>query len=52
MGGVRVVVVTGYAARAPYAVASDGRFLMNVAVDEAKPSPITVVVNWMAGLKK
>jgi Tol biopolymer transport system component len=35
-----------------YAVAKDGqRFLMNVAVDEATRSPITIVQNWMAGLK-
>ena len=36
-----------------YAVSPDGeRFLLN-AVDEAAPqSPITVIVNWMADLKK
>jgi hypothetical protein len=43
--------VTGY--RPQYAVARDGRFLMNVAVDETAPAlPITVIVNWAAGLKK
>ena len=36
-----------------YVVASDGRrFLMNVAVEEATPPPITVVLNWDAALKK
>jgi hypothetical protein len=34
-----------------YAVAPDGRFLLNTVVDEAKASPITVVLNWTAGLK-
>ena len=35
-----------------YAVAADGRFLMNV-IDVGSPaSPITVVLNWAAGLKK
>ena len=39
--------------RSQYAVAPDGRFLMNVPVDEAATAPpITVVVNWAAGLKK
>ena len=41
------------ATRSQYAVAPDGRFLMNVGVDEAAPAPpITIVVNWAAGLKK
>jgi Tol biopolymer transport system component len=35
-----------------YAVAPDGRFLMNVAVEEATGSPITIVLNWDAALKK
>ena len=29
-----------------YAVAPDGRFLINVTVEEATASPITVVLNW------
>jgi dipeptidyl aminopeptidase/acylaminoacyl peptidase len=41
----------GFLARAQYAVASDGRFLMNMAADNAVTSPITVVHNWTAGLK-
>ena len=42
----------GTLARAQYAVASDGRFLMNIAVDESSASPITIVQNWPAALKK
>jgi hypothetical protein len=34
----------------PYAVSPDGqRFLMNVAIDEARNPPITIVMNWPAG---
>jgi dipeptidyl aminopeptidase/acylaminoacyl peptidase len=36
--------------RAQYAVAPDGRFLMNTVVEETAASPITVVVNWAAAL--
>lgn len=39
-------------ARAQYAVAPDGRFLMNIAADDVVTSPITVVLNWTAGLTK
>ena len=47
------VNAAGFASRAQYAVARDGRFLMNVSVDEAAPAPpITIVQNWTAGLKK
>ena len=42
----------GTGARAQYAVASDGRFLMNMAVEAATASPITIVLNWDAALKK
>jgi eukaryotic-like serine/threonine-protein kinase len=35
-----------------YAVASDGRFLMNVSVEGATAQPITVVLNWDAALKR
>jgi hypothetical protein len=34
-----------------YAVASDGRFLMNLTLEATAP-PITVVLNWDAALKK
>jgi Tol biopolymer transport system component len=43
---------SGFPARAQYAVAPDGRFLMNVVADDAVTSPITIVQNWTAGLKK
>jgi len=32
--------------RPQYAVAPDGRFLLNTVVEDAPPSPITIVVNW------
>jgi dipeptidyl aminopeptidase/acylaminoacyl peptidase len=38
----------------PYDVSADGRFLMNTVTEAAtlSSSPITVVLNWQAGLKK
>jgi Tol biopolymer transport system component len=42
----------GSFATAQYDIATDGRFLMNVAVEEATAPPITIVQNWLAGLKK
>ncbi|HET9386257.1 MAG TPA: protein kinase [Gemmatimonadales bacterium] len=44
-------IAIGWLTRPQYAVASDGRFLMNVAVD-TPVEPITIVLNWDAGLKK
>jgi Tol biopolymer transport system component len=41
----------GFSSRAQYAVAADGRFLLNVTADDADSSPITIVQNWTAGLK-
>jgi len=39
--------------RAQYDVARDGqRFLINMPVEEDAPSPITIVLNWTAALKK
>ena len=38
--------------RPQYAVSPDGRFLMNVNVDEGTASPITIVMNWDAALRK
>jgi len=36
-----------------YAVSADGqRFLINSALEQATSGPITVVLNWTAGLKK
>ncbi len=48
------ISLSGFQSRALYAVARDGRFLMNVNVDTgvADVSPLTVVLNWDAGLKK
>lgn len=36
----------------PYDVAKDGRFLVNRSLDDATPTPITLVVNWPAALSK
>jgi len=33
-----------------YAVARDGRFLMNIRVDEARPAPLTIVLNGLEAL--
>jgi len=33
-------------------VSKDGRFLMPIPVENAAPVPMTVVVNWTAGLKR
>jgi serine/threonine protein kinase len=38
--------------KAQYAVASNGRFLINIEVMESTPSPITIVTNWDRSLKK
>jgi hypothetical protein len=43
----------GGATRNLYQPAADGqRFLMNLPPEGAKAPPITVVINWQAGLKK
>ena len=44
--------IGGYLSRAQYAVAPDGRFLMVISPADLAPSPITIVLNWAAGLKK
>ena len=46
------IAVGSNLARAQYAVARDGRFLMITPVDDAVTSPITIVLNWAAALKK
>jgi serine/threonine protein kinase/Tol biopolymer transport system component len=46
------VGTTGYLSRAEYAVASDGRFLLNVRVGDSVSSRITVVQHWEALLKR
>jgi hypothetical protein len=42
----------GRGVKQQYAVAADGRFLMNVVVGEPAASPITVVLNWSEELKR
>ena len=42
--------VTG--AKPQYAVAPDGRFLLNTRVDEGTSPPLTVVVNWYEALAR
>jgi hypothetical protein len=49
--GGNIAVGSGNA-RAQYAVARDGRFLMITPVDNGVASPITVVLNWTAALGK
>jgi Tol biopolymer transport system component len=46
------ILPVGYNSSAQYTVAPDGRFLMNVTAEETVTSPITIVLNWAAGLKK
>jgi len=46
------IVPAGFQARAQYAVAADGRFLMNIFSDERVTAPITIVQNWTVGLKQ
>ena len=46
--GISAVIGT----RPQYAVAADGRFLMNVTVEAVPAPPITVVLNWDAVSKK
>jgi len=48
-----LVEVPPSAQRQQYAVSPDGqRFLMNVPIESADISPITVVLNWNPGAKK
>ncbi len=41
-----------YPGRAQYAVAADGRFLLNISSDDVTASPIGIVLNWDAVLRK
>jgi hypothetical protein len=41
----------GFASRPQYAVARDGRFLLDVTAEATTP-PMTVILNWPAALKK
>jgi hypothetical protein len=46
------LIMPGYT-RNQYVVTADGqRFLINLPAEGASPSPITVVINWTAALKK
>ena len=49
--GTNVTIGT-YSGRPQYAVARDGRFLVNVAVDAETTPPIAIVLNWDAQFKK
>ena len=50
---VRVPAFIGGINQFPYAVAADGkRFLVNTTVGNAVEKPLTVVVNWLAAVKK
>ena len=45
--------VNSYMSPDRYAVSADGqRFLINSTVQESSQTPITVILNWTAGLKK
>jgi Tol biopolymer transport system component len=45
-------VSIGFRSRPQYAVAPDGRFLMNVTVDDTVVSPISIILNWASLLRK
>ena len=46
-------ILAGLSGRRDYDVSADGRFLLNItAPAEVLPTPITVILNWAAGLKK
>jgi Tol biopolymer transport system component len=44
--------ITIFLSTPQYAVAPDGRFLMNVTVDDNVVAPISIVLNWATALKK
>ncbi len=46
------IYTSGYQEHPQYAVARDGRFLLNVAVESDTTPPISIVLNWDAALKK
>jgi Tol biopolymer transport system component len=46
------VTVASFAGRPQYAVARDGRFLVNLAVDAEVTPPIAIVLNWDAPFRK
>jgi hypothetical protein len=54
VGAIRPLFQTrSYGLRYSYVVSADGqRFLINSAPEQKASAPITVVLNWTAGLKK
>ena len=46
------IAQAGFGSKAQYAVAPDGRFLLNVTADDPVAPPITVVLNWTAALAR
>jgi Tol biopolymer transport system component len=53
VGATRVLFQAEFHGTAfPYAVAADGRFVVNRSVDDATPPPITLVVNWPAAVRR
>ena len=46
------ILSPGSLARPLYAVAADGRFLVNEAIEDAVATPLTVILNWDAALSK
>ena len=44
------IAPTGFDARPQYAVGPDGRFLMNIAAEDAPAPPIVIVLNWQAAI--
>lgn len=49
---VRVLQSRAFQGNREYDVSTDGRFLLNVPVDERSDTSLAVIVNWAAGLKK
>jgi len=49
---VRVFQSRAFQGNREYDVSTDGRFLLNVPVDERSDTSLAVIVNWAAGLKK
>ncbi|MDO8629481.1 MAG: hypothetical protein Q7R41_03220, partial [Phycisphaerales bacterium] len=46
------ILSPGALARPLYAVAADGRFLVNEVVDDAAATPLSIILNWDAELTK
>jgi Tol biopolymer transport system component len=50
--GALFKLVPNHESEVPYDVSADGRFLVNLPVEEARTVPLTLVQNWTAGLKE